>query len=164
MPTYILYDNLPSLHTPSLTENHPFTGRPLTEQIWYLFTYSLNNFFLSSNEVPCPELTLWFRIEEKQAWDTFLGSPLFSWTHAFCLLFFWTLRVLTRLATREQHCPVSCLFSLSLRVYCHFHSNNLATIENKKEKKQKESKQTPGMSFACLGWFSTGHTLMKSST
>lgn len=33
MTICILYDNLPSLHTPTLAENHPFPGRPLTEQI-----------------------------------------------------------------------------------------------------------------------------------
>lgn len=31
--TPVSCDNLPSLHTPSLTENHPFTGRPFTEPI-----------------------------------------------------------------------------------------------------------------------------------
>ena len=33
MTTYILYDNLPSLPTPTLAENHPFPGMPLTVKI-----------------------------------------------------------------------------------------------------------------------------------
>lgn len=62
MTTCILYDNLPSFHAPSVTENHLFTGRPLTEQIQYLSIHpsihSLNNYFSSSNYLSGPGLAL----------------------------------------------------------------------------------------------------------